>query len=106
MKASIIDLRYRMKDVLRALDRHEKVGIFYYGKLRPSISRSSPCPAFAKVWAGSMDRSVTEIHEPDDLFEICWVGSDQSCPDLARQHGNTDVVVQSRLPGVEYPRTT
>lgn len=32
MKASIVDLRYRMKDVLRALDRGEPVTVLYRGK--------------------------------------------------------------------------
>jgi prevent-host-death family protein len=32
MEASIVDLRYRMKDVLRAIDRGETVTITYRGK--------------------------------------------------------------------------
>ena len=32
MKTSIVNLRYRMKDVLKALDRKEKVEILYYGR--------------------------------------------------------------------------
>ena len=34
MKATIVDLRYRMKDVLKALDRNEDVSILYHGKTR------------------------------------------------------------------------
>ncbi len=41
MKAAIIDLRYRMKDVLRALDRREKVGIFYHGQLKGFITAAA-----------------------------------------------------------------
>ncbi len=37
MKASILDLRYKMKEVLRALDRHETVEILYHGKLKGKI---------------------------------------------------------------------
>ncbi|MEK6766582.1 MAG: type II toxin-antitoxin system Phd/YefM family antitoxin [Planctomycetota bacterium] len=33
MKASVIDLRYKMKDVLKALDRKEEVTILYHGKV-------------------------------------------------------------------------
>jgi antitoxin (DNA-binding transcriptional repressor) of toxin-antitoxin stability system len=33
MEASIPDLRYKMKDVLSALDRREKVNILYHGKI-------------------------------------------------------------------------
>ncbi len=32
MKATIVDLRYKMKNVLKALDRGEKVKILYHGK--------------------------------------------------------------------------
>lgn len=32
MEASIVDLRYKMKSVLKALDRNEKVRILYHGK--------------------------------------------------------------------------
>lgn len=31
MKASILDLRYKMKEVLRSLDRGESVTILYHG---------------------------------------------------------------------------
>jgi hypothetical protein len=34
MKATIVDLRYKMKDVLRALDRNEKVTVLYRGKVK------------------------------------------------------------------------
>ena len=32
MKASVVDLRYKMNDILKALDRNEKVAILYHGK--------------------------------------------------------------------------
>jgi len=37
MQATIVDLRYRMNDVLKALDRNEEVGILYHGKLKGII---------------------------------------------------------------------
>ncbi len=37
MKASVVDLRYRMKEVLEALRRNEKVDILYHGKLTGTI---------------------------------------------------------------------
>lgn len=37
MKASIVDLRYRMKDVLKAIDRGEPVTILYRGKEKARI---------------------------------------------------------------------
>ena len=44
MKATVVDLRYRMNDVLKALDRNEDVAILYRGKqkgvLRAHTSKS------------------------------------------------------------------
>jgi hypothetical protein len=34
MKASIVDLRYKMNDVLKALDRNEHVTVLYRGKIK------------------------------------------------------------------------
>jgi hypothetical protein len=34
MKASVVDLRYKMNDVLKALDRSEKVTLLYRGKVK------------------------------------------------------------------------
>lgn len=38
MKASIVDLRYKMNDVLKALDRNEEVTILYRGKATGKIT--------------------------------------------------------------------
>jgi antitoxin (DNA-binding transcriptional repressor) of toxin-antitoxin stability system len=37
VKASVVDLRYRMKEVLQALDKGERVAVFYHGKLKGTI---------------------------------------------------------------------
>ena len=37
MKASVLDLRYKMKDVLKALERHESVTLLYHGKMKGKI---------------------------------------------------------------------
>ena len=37
MKASIVDLRYRMKEVLRAIERGEPVTVLYRGKEKATI---------------------------------------------------------------------
>lgn len=37
MKASVVDLRHRMRDILRAVDRNEPVTILYHGKERALI---------------------------------------------------------------------
>src|SRR3990172_6574839 len=37
MKASVLDLRYRMSEVLKALDRRERVSLYYHGKIKCEI---------------------------------------------------------------------
>lgn len=37
MEANIVDLRYKMKDVLMALNRRERVKVFYHGKQQAVI---------------------------------------------------------------------
>jgi len=41
VRASILDLRYKMKEVLEALDRNETVDILYHGKLKGVITPAS-----------------------------------------------------------------
>ena len=38
MKATIVELRYKMKEILKALDRNENITIMYHGKPRGIIS--------------------------------------------------------------------
>lgn len=37
MKASIVDLRYKTKEILKALERNESVTVLYHGKVRGVI---------------------------------------------------------------------
>ncbi len=37
MKATVVDLRYKMKKVLKALDRNEEVTVLYHGKAKGVI---------------------------------------------------------------------
>lgn len=37
MEASVVDLRYKTKEVLQALDRNEEVRIYYRGKTKGRI---------------------------------------------------------------------
>ena len=37
MKASVVDLRYKMNEVLKALDRREKITLLYHGKVKGTI---------------------------------------------------------------------
>jgi antitoxin (DNA-binding transcriptional repressor) of toxin-antitoxin stability system len=63
MKATIVDLRYRMKDVLKAIDRGETVTVLYRGKekarlvpvaAKSTLSKASDHPACG-MWAGRED---------------------------------------------------
>ena len=37
MKASIVDLRYKTNEILKALDKNESVEVLYHGKLKGII---------------------------------------------------------------------
>lgn len=41
MKATVVDLRYKMNDVLKALDRNENVTVFYRGKVKGTLIPAS-----------------------------------------------------------------
>ena len=38
MKATVVDLRYRMNEVIKALDRNENVTVLYHGKVKGIIT--------------------------------------------------------------------
>jgi len=44
MNATIVDLRYNMKQVLRAIDRGETVTVLYRGKERAKLTPIAPGP--------------------------------------------------------------
>ena len=45
MNATIVDLRYKMKTVLRAIDRGETVTVLYRGKERARLTPITPAPS-------------------------------------------------------------
>jgi len=49
MKATIVDLRYRMKDVLSAVERGETVTVLYRGKPKAKIVPIPEKAALAKI---------------------------------------------------------
>jgi hypothetical protein len=55
MKATVLDLRYKMNEVLKALDKREKVTLLYHGKVKGTIYPESGRKA-TKV----EDRSVVQ----------------------------------------------
>ena len=69
MKATIVQLRYKMKEVLRALERNESVQVLYRGEVKGTIvpvkrkkkNISKDHPTFG-MWADD-PRTVKEIME-------------------------------------------
>jgi hypothetical protein len=57
MKASIVDLRYKTKEILRALERNETVTVLYHGKVRGIIK-----PAGKKPPASVKDHPFFGMH--------------------------------------------
>jgi hypothetical protein len=49
VEASVVDLRYKMKDVLKALDRNEEVVVLYRGKEKGRIVPSKTKSGAKKV---------------------------------------------------------
>ena len=45
MKASIVDLRYRTTEILKALSRNESVTVLYHGKVKGVIQPARRTPA-------------------------------------------------------------
>lgn len=71
MKASIVDLRYKTSDILKALDRNESVTVLYHGKVKGVIK-----PAREKIvskvkdhpfFGMSENSEITVVEELDNL---------------------------------------
>ncbi|MDT8321001.1 MAG: hypothetical protein RQ826_10800 [Xanthomonadales bacterium] len=45
MKASIVDLRYKTREILEALERNESVTVLYHGRVRGVIQPAGKKPA-------------------------------------------------------------
>ena len=72
MNASIVDLRYHMKEVLRAIDRGESVTVLYRGKAKaklmpvgsPSGSRDKGAPKMKDQPLFGMWRDREDLADP------------------------------------------
>jgi hypothetical protein len=72
MKATVVDLRYKMNDVLKALDMNEKVTVLYRGKVKgfliPAAQKKEMSmtdhPFFGML---SQDSKKAVLDELDDL---------------------------------------
>lgn len=61
MEASIVDLRYKSKDILQALDRNESVTILYHGKVKGVIK-----PAREKTRLKIKDHPFFGMHQDSE----------------------------------------
>ncbi|NOX99034.1 MAG: type II toxin-antitoxin system Phd/YefM family antitoxin [Verrucomicrobia bacterium] len=61
MKASIVDLRYKTNEILKALDRNESVEILYHGKTKGVIK-----PALKKTAANIKEHPFFGMHRNPD----------------------------------------
>jgi len=74
MKATVVDLRYKMNDVLKALDRNEKVTVFYRGKIKgflvPAIEKKKqkikdhPFVGMLSQETKSVEDTMDELRRP------------------------------------------
>lgn len=62
MKASIVDLRYKMNDVLKALDRNENVTVLYRGKVKGIL-----IPATQKKAVSMTDHPFVGMSKDSDM---------------------------------------
>ncbi|WP_339382534.1 hypothetical protein [Pelagicoccus albus] len=70
MKASILDLRYKTKDVLKALERNETVSISYRGKEKGRIYPVEAVDTVqAKVSEHAFFASAKEEESVDELMD-------------------------------------
>lgn len=74
MKASIVDLRYKTKDILQALDRKESVTILYHGKvkgvIKPVGAKSNLKISNHPIFGMNSEVSKTVLEELEDLRKI------------------------------------
>ncbi|MCK4842186.1 MAG: hypothetical protein KAT04_09940 [Methylococcales bacterium] len=71
MKASIVDLRYKINDILKALDRNESVTVLYHGKIKgvikPARERSNSEVKDHPFFAMNKDAEQTVLAELENL---------------------------------------
>lgn len=71
MKTTIVNLRYKMKEILKALDRREQVQILYHGKLKgvicPTGASSHASVAGHSFFGMSKESKITVEQEMETL---------------------------------------
>ena len=71
MKASIVDLRYKTTDILKALDRNESVTVLYHGKIKgiikPAKKKSALKVKDHPFFNMYKDSEISTLEELDNL---------------------------------------
>ena len=71
MKATVVELRYKMKEVLKALDQRENVTILYHGKVKgtiiPAKSNSSAKVEDHPFFGMNRNDSASVLNQMDKL---------------------------------------
>ena len=68
MQATIVDLRYKMNQVLKALERNETVSVLYRGKLKGVLSPATTASA-VKVTEHSFFGCRQDAQSVQDVME-------------------------------------
>ena len=70
MNATIVDLRYHMKDVLRAIDRGETVTVLYRGKEKAKLMPIAPASGVKTSGVRTQDQPLFGLwKDRDDLTD-------------------------------------
>lgn len=71
MKASIVDLRYKTKEILMALEKNESVTVLYHGKVKGVIKPVNEKPRIKvkdhAFFGMNRDHEKTVLEELDEL---------------------------------------
>ena len=71
MKASIVDLRYKTSEILKALDRNESVTVLYHGKtkgvIRPAREKTTSKIKDHPFFGMNKDSEETVLEELENL---------------------------------------
>lgn len=71
MKASIVDLRYKTSEILKALNRNESVSILYHGKIKgiihPAKNKNNSKVKEHPFFAMAKESKQTALEELENL---------------------------------------
>jgi antitoxin (DNA-binding transcriptional repressor) of toxin-antitoxin stability system len=68
MKATVVDLRYHMSEVIKALDRNERVSVLYHGKVKGVITPARGA-SNARVTSHPFFRMRTDAASVDTVMD-------------------------------------